>query len=160
MKMLNRLLRLLIASLAIAGLVVSVLALRIHNSDPNDAPPCAVTEKWDCGTVNHGKYSVFPALTVGEEPNSGKLHIPVAEIGIAGYALLFLLAIFGYLRIVLPMAAIGCCCAGYLTYIEAYVITKWCIYCVWSQTIIATLLITTIVALIVRSRTQPAAARA
>jgi vitamin-K-epoxide reductase (warfarin-sensitive) len=158
--MLNSVLRFVLAALAVAGIVVSSFALHVHNMDPNAAPPCAVTEKWDCGTVNHGRYAVFPALQVGEDADSGKFHIPVAIIGIAGYSLLLLFAILGRLGIVLPMAAIGCCCAGYLSYIEAYVITKWCIYCVWSQTIIATILLTTIVALVVRSRTQPRLAAA
>jgi len=53
--------RYLIVLLALAGLVDSVLALRIHMQDPSQAPPCAVTEKWDCGAVNHSRFAVFPA---------------------------------------------------------------------------------------------------
>ena len=37
--------RFLIALLAVAGIVVSSLALRVHYEDPSVAPPCAVTEQ-------------------------------------------------------------------------------------------------------------------
>ncbi len=53
----------LVALLALAGLVVSVLALRIHNMDPALAPPCEVSAHWDCGAVNHSRFAVFPPKT-------------------------------------------------------------------------------------------------
>ena len=71
----------LIALLAVAGIVVSALALHIHYMDSAAALPCAVTEKFDCGTVNRGKYSVFPPIMFDDPP--GKVHLPVAGIGIA-----------------------------------------------------------------------------
>ncbi len=144
--------RVLIAALCLAGLTVSVLALRVHLMDPNAAPPCAVTEKWDCGTVNHSRFAVFPARTFDEAPDSKKPHIPVAIIGIAGYALMFLLAILGRWWAVLQLAEIGFAAACFLSYLEAYVIEKWCIYCVWSQAIVTAIVLTTIVALILRHR--------
>ena len=130
----------LIALLACAGIFVSVLALRVHNQDPSQAPPCAVTEKFDCGAVNHSRYAVFPARTFDEEPGSHKLHLPIATLGIAGYALIALVALTGRLWIVFELAQIGFFFALMLTYLEAYVIQKWCIYCLWSQGIIATIL--------------------
>jgi vitamin-K-epoxide reductase (warfarin-sensitive) len=142
--------RYLIALLAVAGIVVSSLALRIHFMDPNAAPPCAVTEHWDCGTVNHGKYSVFPPLLFDDKP--GALHIPVAAMGILGYALIAGFALAGRLRIVLEFARIGFFFAAFLTYIEAYIIQMWCIYCVWSQGIIAAIVVATVVALLLRRR--------
>ena len=87
--------RYLIVLLALAGLVDSVLALRIHMQDPNAAPPCAVTEKWDCGTVNHSRFAVFPAESFDEQPGSKKIHIPVATLGIIGYGLIALTALAG-----------------------------------------------------------------
>ena len=60
--------RYLIALLAIAGIVVATLALRIHYS--MDAPPCDINAHWDCGIVNHSPY----AMIYG---------VPVADIGIA-----------------------------------------------------------------------------
>lgn len=142
--------RYLIALLALAGLVVSSMALRIHFMDPNAAPPCAVSEHWDCGSVNHGKYSVFPPLSFDEKP--GTIHIPVAAIGILGYALIVVFALLGRLRIVLELARVGFFFAAFLTYLEAYIMQMWCIYCVWSQAIIAAILLSTVIALLLRRR--------
>ncbi len=141
----------LIALLAVAGLVVSVLALKVHNMDPSQAPPCAVSEHWDCGAVNHSRFAVFPPRTFDEAPNS-KGHIPVAIVGIAGYALIALLALFGRLWIVLHLAEFGFMCACFLTYLEAFVMEKWCIYCVWSQGLMTAILLTTVVAVVMRRR--------
>jgi vitamin-K-epoxide reductase (warfarin-sensitive) len=151
----------LIALLAVAGIFVSSRALKIHYMDPSQAPPCAVTEKWDCGAVNHGKYSVFPPITDDEYDDSGHLHpnkphVPVALIGIIGYSVIGLVALFGRMRIVMELARVGFFCAAMLTYIEAYVITKWCIYCLWSQAIIATILLTSWIALLMRWRRRSA----
>jgi vitamin-K-epoxide reductase (warfarin-sensitive) len=148
----------LIAVLAVAGVVVSSLALRIHFMDPGAAPPCAVSEHWDCGTVNHGKYSVFPPLSFDEKP--GAVHIPVAAVGIAGYLAIAVFALLGRLRIVLELARVGFFCAAFLTYIEAYIIETWCIYCVWSQAIIAAIMLTTVAALLLRRRRRAASMRA
>ena len=40
--------------------------------------------------------------------------------------------------------------------IEAFVIQKWCIYCVWSQSIVTAIVVTTIVPLILRKRARTA----
>jgi vitamin-K-epoxide reductase (warfarin-sensitive) len=141
----------LIALLAIAGLVVSVLALKVHNMDPNAAPPCAVSEHWDCGAVNHSRFAVFPPRTFDEAPNS-KGHVPVALIGIIGYALIALIALAGRLGVVLLLAEGGFLCAGFLSYLEAFVMEKWCIYCVWSQGLMTAILLTTLVALFLKRR--------
>jgi hypothetical protein len=152
----------LIALLAVAGIFVSARALQIHYMDPSQAPPCAVSEKWDCGMVNHGKYSVFPPQTSDEfDPNTGefhanKPHIPVALIGIVGYALIGIFALLGRVRIVLELARVGFFCAAFLSYIEAFVITKWCIYCLWSQCIIAVILVASVVAVVMRKRRRAA----
>jgi vitamin-K-epoxide reductase (warfarin-sensitive) len=145
----------LIALLAVAGIVVSSMALHVHYMDPAATPPCAVTEHWDCGAVNHGKYSVFPPITDDEFDENGQLHpnqphIPVAIIGIVGYCLIGICALLGRMRIVLEMARIGFFCAAFLSYLEAYVIHKWCIYCLWSQCIIAAILLASIVAVTMR----------
>ena len=152
------LMKYLIALLAVAGIVVSSMALHVHLMDPNAAPPCAVSEKWDCGIVNHGKYSVFPPLSFDDKP--GAVHIPVAVIGIAGYSLIALFAIFGRIWIVLELARVGFFCAAFLSFIEAFVIYKWCIYCLWSQMIIATILLLTVAELVLRRRRRAASMRA
>jgi uncharacterized membrane protein len=144
--------RYLIVLLALAGVFDSVLALRIHMEDPSKAPPCAVTAKWDCGTVNHSRFAVFPAESFDEQPGSKKLHIPVATFGIIGYGLIAVAALANQLWVTLQLAEIGFFCAAMLSYLEAFVIEKWCIYCVWSQVIIAAILACTIVALVLRHR--------
>jgi uncharacterized membrane protein len=114
--------RYLIASLALAGVIVSVLAFRIHYS--NDVQPCDINARWDCGIVNHSRYSV-----VG--------HIPVAAIGIAGYLALGGLAFMRRRSLTLLASFVGLAYALYLTNIEAHKLEVWCLYCVTSQIIIA-----------------------
>ena len=135
-----------IAFLAVAGIVVSSMALHVHLMDPNAAPPCAVSEHWDCGTVGHSRFSVFPAITSDEKP--GTLHIPVAALGIAAYAAIAVFALMGRMWLVFELAQIGFFIAAFLSYIEAYVMEIWCIYCVWSQAIIAAILLFSVVALL------------
>jgi vitamin-K-epoxide reductase (warfarin-sensitive) len=144
--------RFLIVLLAIAGIVDSALALRIHYQDPSAAPPCAVTERFDCGAVNHSRFAVFPPSSFDEDPSSKKVHVPVALFGIIGYALIALLALVNRLWLTLQAAEIGFAFASFLSYMEAFVIEKWCIYCLWSQAIITAILLCTIVALFLQSR--------
>ena len=147
-----RILRVLIALLALGGVVDSVLALRVHNMDPSQAPPCAVNGVWDCGAVNHSRYAVFPAQSFDEQPGSKKLHIPVATGGILGYAAIAVLALWAPMFWMLQIAEIGFACAAILSYLEAFVIEKWCIYCVWSQGLIAAILLLAAVGLLLESR--------
>jgi len=142
--------RFLIALLAIAGIIDSSLALRIHYQDPSAAPPCAVTETWDCGAVNHSRFASFPPTSFDE---TGKhVHVPVALFGIIGYALIAGLALSDKLWWTLQAAEIGFGFAAFLSYMEAYVLEKWCIYCVWSQGIITVILLCTIVALVLNRK--------
>ena len=122
-----------------------------------------LTEKFDCGTVNHGKYSVFPPYTFEDYDENGQvhahgLHVPVALIGIAGYVLIGLCALLGRMWIVFELAQVGFFCAAFLSFIEAYVIQKWCIYCLWSQSIMTTILVLSGVALLLQWRRQRASA--
>ena len=114
--------RYLIALLAIAGIVVSTLALRVHYS--TETTPCSINEKWDCGIVNHSPYAEIRG-------------IPVATIGIAGYLLIGVLAMLRRRGWLLAAALIGMAFALYLTNIEAHVLGVWCLYCAISQGIIA-----------------------
>ena len=150
--------RYVIVLLAIAGIVVSSLALRVHYMDPTAAPPCAVSEHWDCGTVNHSKYSVFPPLSFDEKP--GKVHIPVALLGVVGYVLIAGFATMGRMRLVLEFARVGFFFAAFLTYIEAYILETWCIYCVWSQAIITAVLAASVVAIVLQRRRRDESVRA
>ena len=62
------------------------------------------------------------------------------------YALMAGFALWGRLWVVLQLAQIGFFCAALLTYLEAYVLEKWCIYCLWSQGIVTAILVVTGVA--------------
>jgi len=148
----NVVMRILISVLANAGLTESALALHVHNMDPGAAPPCAVDEHWDCGIVNHSRFSYFPPKGFDEDATSHKLHIPVATIGIVGYGLMFLCAAFGRWWALLQLAEIGFGAALMLTYLEAFVIEKWCIYCVWSQSIVTAILLAASLGLILHKR--------
>jgi vitamin-K-epoxide reductase (warfarin-sensitive) len=141
----------LIALLAVAGIIVSTMALRVHYMDPTQAPPCAVTEKFDCGAVNHSRFAVFPPRTFDEDPNAG-FHIPIAMFGIIGYAAIGVVALLSRWWLTFEIAQIAFLFAAFLSYIEAWVLQKWCIYCLWSQGIITTILLLTIGALIMDCR--------
>ena len=132
----------LVALLAVAGLVVSTMALHVHYMDPSQAPPCAVTEKFDCGAVNHSRFAVFPPRTF-DEPATGGHHIPVATIGIIGYVLIAAFALAGWRWLAFQASLIGFLSACFLSYLEAFVLQKWCIYCLWSQIILTAILVAT-----------------
>ena len=149
--------RYLIAFLALVGVVISSLALHVHRMDPSEAPPCAVSERWDCGAVNHSKYATFPPLTIDDldetgKPKPGSFHIPVAAIGIAGYAVIAIFALLGRYWVVLELAQIGFFCAAFLSYIEEFILQKWCIYCVWSQVTITAILVASIATVMLQRR--------
>ena len=117
--------RYVIVVLAIAGIVASSLALKVHYDDPGKEP-CSINDKWDCGVVNHSPYAMIRG-------------IPVAAIGIAGY---LLIAVLGFARrkgLLLISVLVGFAFALYLTNIEAHVLEVYCLYCVISQGIIAML---------------------
>src|SRR5437899_12980730 len=111
-----------IVSLAAIGILTSSLALHEHYR--TDISPCSINDKWDCGLVNHSPYALYHG-------------VPVAAIGIFGYALLGVLAAFKARWFALGAAIVGLGFSLYLTRIEAQILGVWCIYCVISLTIIS-----------------------
>jgi uncharacterized membrane protein len=122
--------RWIVALLALLGLLASVAALREHYR--TGASPCSINDKWDCGEVNHSPYAVLG-------------RVPVADIGIAGYLLLGLLALKRAWRTTFFAAVIGLGFSLYLTYIEARVLQIWCIYCVISLSMISLITILSLI---------------
>jgi len=119
----KRILFVAVAVLSLAGIVDSAVALQRHYAKSATAY-CDFGQKFSCDIVNRSEYSTV-------------LGIPVAGIGIAGYGALFMLSTFWRSRPETPnrllgAAIIGLAFALYLTYIEAYVLTAWCILCLSS----------------------------
>jgi uncharacterized membrane protein len=119
----NRILFLLIALLALAGMVVSGISLQRHYAT-SATTFCDVGEKFNCDIVNRSEYSSV-------------MGIPVAGIGVAGYGVLLALATLYRSRRETPLRLLLAAVAGlgfalYLTYIEGYVLDTWCILCLTS----------------------------
>jgi uncharacterized membrane protein len=114
--------RYLIAVFALAGAVVSGLALQVHYSVATS--PCSINEKWDCGVVNHSPYATIQG-------------IPVALLGILGYLIMVWLSLARQRAVLLLTSLAGLGFSLYLAHIERDVLGVWCLYCVISLAIIA-----------------------
>ncbi len=129
-----------IVVLCLAGVVTASFALREHYN--TETSPCAIDEVWDCGVVNHSPYAVLRG-------------VPVALIGILGYALLAALA--GRFPLFTALGALaGTLFSLRLTWVEWKVLEAWCIYCVTSQGIIATVFLLSVVAVLVSRKKRRA----
>ncbi len=124
----TRVLFLAIAVLSLTGMIVSAVSLQRHYAK-SATSYCEFGEKFNCDIVNRSEYSSL-------------FGIPVAGIGVAGYGLLLVLSTLKRLdnqtptRLLLA-AGIGLAYALYLTYVEAYVLTTWCILCLTSLAMIS-----------------------
>jgi vitamin-K-epoxide reductase (warfarin-sensitive) len=126
----NRILFALIAVLSLVGMLVSAISLQRHYAK-SATEFCDFSQRFSCDIVNRSEYSSI-------------MGIPVAGIGVAGYAVLFVMATFWRsrpetLNRLLGAAIAGLAFALYLTYIEAYVLTTWCILCLISLAMIASI---------------------
>jgi uncharacterized membrane protein len=119
-----------IAVLSLAGMIVSSISLERHYAK-SATSYCEFGEKFNCDIVNRSEYSSV-------------MGIPVSLVGVAGYGLLLTLSTLRRSRPETPgrllmAAAAGLVFALYLTYIEAYVLTTWCILCLTSLALIASI---------------------
>jgi len=135
-----------VAVLAICGVVVSSVSLQHHFATSKTAY-CEIGENFSCDIVNRSKYSSI-------------LGIPVALIGMLGYAALAgLAAVYRERRetptMLFAAAAAGLAFALYLTYIEGRVLGVWCILCLSSLALIT---LTTLLSAVIwwKARGQPA----
>ena len=153
--------RYFIILLALAGVVVSALALHVHYA--TGAQPCDINSRWDCGTVNHSSYATVPGilwhLLAARHPDQNsrpapRNGLPVAALGILGYALIAFSAFIRQRAATLVLALIALGFALYLSNIEAHVLEVWCLYCVISQFLIALITLAAFVFLFQRPKTS------
>jgi vitamin-K-epoxide reductase (warfarin-sensitive) len=140
----TRILFAVIALLALAGVIVSAVSLQRHYAK-SATTYCDFNQKFNCDIVNRSQYSKVEG-------------IPVAGIGVAGYATLFVLSTLWKSRTETPNRLLGAALAGlafalYLTYIEAYELMTWCILCLISLLLISLI---SLLAIFVRVRTARA----
>lgn len=124
----DRLLFVLIAILSLAGVIDSGISLQRHFAE-SATRYCDFRQRFSCDIVNRSEYSTL-------------LGVPVAVIGVAGYGVLFALSTFFQTREQARDWLLGAALAGlgfalYLTYVEAYVLTTWCILCLISLALIS-----------------------
>jgi uncharacterized membrane protein len=113
---------------AMFGVILSLYALIIHYGG-SEGGACNLSARFSCDIVNRGPWSEI----------SG---IPVAGIGIAGYAALLLFLFFKpfeWERWFLLGTISGLLFSLYLTYLEAFVIRSFCVVCLASLADIAML---------------------
>jgi len=116
-----------VAILAVCGIAVSSVSLQHHFATSKTAF-CNIGEAFSCDIVNRSEYSTIRG-------------IPVALIGMLGYAALAGLATVYRERretpaMLLGAAALGLAFALYLTYVEARVLGVYCILCLSSLALI------------------------
>ncbi len=119
----NRRFYVAIAILAVIGILLSAVSLQRHYAK-SESKFCDVATKFNCDIVNRSEFSTF-------------MGIPVAGIGVVGYAVLLALATMSRVRrstpnLLLALALAGFVFALYLTYIEGFVLDVWCILCLGS----------------------------
>ena len=121
--------RLLLGIALVSGLGIAVSSVSLdHHFRKSKTSYCDFGETFNCDIVNRSEHSEVEG-------------IPVAAIGVLGYATLFFLSTFSKSRAETPNRLLaaslaGLCFALYLTYIEAHALKTWCILCVVSQALI------------------------
>ena len=123
----KRILFVLIVILSFAGVVISAVSLERHYAK-SASDFCDYSQQFNCDIVNRSEFSELAG-------------IPVAAIGVAGYALLLLLSTLWKSRPETPArllvaASVGLGFALYLTWVEAHDLKTWCLLCLGSQVLI------------------------
>ena len=132
----GRVLFALIAVLSLAGVIVSAVSLQRHYAKSATAF-CDFNQKFSCDVVNRSEQSSI-------------IGIPVAGIGVVGYAVLLVLSTFWRSRSdtpnrLLAAALVGLAFALYLTYVEAYELETWCILCLTSLALISLIALSAVI---------------
>lgn len=122
-----RRLYLMIAILAVLGIAVSSVSLD-HHFRKSKTSFCDFGQSFNCDIVNRSEYSTVAG-------------VPVALIGILGYAALLAFATFYRAKAETPLILAVGSLAGlgfalYLTYVEKFILATWCILCLSSLALI------------------------
>jgi vitamin-K-epoxide reductase (warfarin-sensitive) len=147
MSAIARRLLLVIALFALAGAGIASLSL-YHHYGTGTSSFCDLGQNFNCDIVNRSIYS-----TIGG--------IPVALIGLLGYAGLLILAT-AYRKnpdtpkLLLAGSLAGLAFALYLTYVEAFVLAVWCVLCLSSLAAISAITVLSTV-LVVHGKRSPVA---
>jgi vitamin-K-epoxide reductase (warfarin-sensitive) len=125
-----------IAILAVLGIAVSSISLNYHYRKSKTSF-CDFGESFNCDLVNRSEYSTVAG-------------VPVALIGILGYAALLSFATFYRDKAETPGILLAGSLGGlgfalYLTYVEKYILSAWCILCLGSLAIILAIAVLSVV---------------
>jgi uncharacterized membrane protein len=126
----------IVAILAVGGIIVSSVSLQ-HHFAKSKTSYCEIGEAFNCDIVNRSSYSSL-------------FGIPVALIGMLGYAALAGLATVYRERDDTPLMLLGGALGGlafalYLTYVEGWVLGVWCILCLTSLVLISSITVLSLV---------------
>jgi vitamin-K-epoxide reductase (warfarin-sensitive) len=119
-----------VAVLAALGIALSAVSLQRHYAK-SESKFCDIAVQFNCDIVNRSEFSSF-------------FGIPVAGIGLAGYAIVLALATIYRSHhwapnILLAGALAGLVFALYLTYVEGFILDTWCILCLGSLAVITSI---------------------
>ena len=142
-----RRLYLMITIFAVLGIAVSSVSLD-HHFRKSKTSFCDFGQSFNCDIVNRSEYSTVAG-------------VPVALMGILGYAVLLAFATFYRAKAETPLILAAGSLAGlgfalYLTYVEKFILATWCILCLSSLALI--FIISILSLLLVRQLKQPEAA--
>jgi uncharacterized membrane protein len=132
-----------IAILSVVGIAVSSVSL-YHHYDKSESSFCDFGGSFNCDIVNRSVYSTV-------------FGVPVALIGILGYATLLGLATIHRSNRETPKVLLAASLAGlgfalYLTYIEGFVLAAWCALCLASLSVISSITVLSGVLMVFRNQ--------
>jgi uncharacterized membrane protein len=139
----SRRLFLAIAVLALLGIAFSSVSLD-HHFRKSKTSYCDFGESFNCDIVNRSEYSTIAG-------------VPVALIGILGYAAIVAFATFYRAKAetpaILAVASLGGLgFALYLSYVEKFILSVWCILCLSSLALIFTIAVLSLCLLVNSTR--------
>lgn len=142
----------------LALIATSYLVYERYTPEPTGTL-CNFGGSFNCLLVNNSYYAtVFSAFYLDIIPYYIGFDIPFSILGVITYLLLIILGIIGYKnynlriknirnkhipKIIFIITGITFAFSLYLTYIEAFVIKTWCIFCVTQAILVTTMLVLT-----------------